>query len=121
MTLILRKSTGGAYLAMCSSDLGADYVLAWPTAEIAVMGADGAANIIHRKEIKEADDPEAMRKQKIEEYRDHFSNPYVAAARGFVDAVIYPRETRPRLIDTLRVLLSKRESRPPKKHGNIPM
>lgn len=121
MTVILRKSTGGAYLAMCSSDLGADYVLAWPTAEIAVMGADGATNIIHRKEIKAAKNPEAMRKKKIEEYRELFSNPYVAASRGFVDAVIYPRETRPRLIDTLRVLLSKRESRPPKKHGNIPM
>ena len=121
MTVILRKSTGGAYLAMCSSDLGADYVLAWPTAEIAVMGADGATNIIHRKEIKAAKNPEAMRKKKVEEYRELFSNPYVAASKGFVDAVIYPRETRPRLIDTLRMLLSKRESRPPKKHGNIPM
>ncbi len=121
ITLIVRKSTGGAYLAMCSADLGADYVFAWPTAEIAVMGAAGAANIIHRRAIKEAEDPEAVRKEKIKEYEDLFLNPYVAAARGFVDAVIYPRETRPRLIDALRVLLSKRESRPPKKHGNIPM
>ena len=120
ITLILRKSTGGAYLAMCSADLGADYVLAWPTAEIAVMGAAGAANIIHRKEIKQAKKPEAVRKKKIEEYEELFSNPYIAASRGFVDAVIYPRETRPRLIDALHVLLSKRESRPPKKHGNIP-
>jgi acetyl-CoA carboxylase carboxyltransferase component len=121
MTLIIRKSTGGAYLAMCSADLGADYVLAWPTAEIAVMGAAGAANIIHRKAIKDADDPEKVRKEKIGEYEKLFLNPYIAASRGFVDAVIYPRETRPRLIDALRVLISKRESRPPKKHGNIPM
>jgi len=121
ITLILRKSIGGAYLAMCSSDLGSDYVLAWPSAEIAVMGAAGAANIIHRKEIKNAKDPEAARKEKIKEYEELFSNPYVAASRGFLDAVIYPRETRPRIIDALRVLLSKRESRPPKKHGNIPM
>jgi acetyl-CoA carboxylase carboxyltransferase component len=120
ITLILRKSTGGAYLAMCSSDLGADYVLAWPTAEVAVMGAAGAANIIHRKEINAAKKPEAVRKEKVAEYEELFSNPYVAASRGFVDAVIYPRETRPRLIDALSVLISKRESRPPKKHGNIP-
>jgi acetyl-CoA carboxylase carboxyltransferase component len=120
ITLILRKSTGGAYLAMCSADLGADYVLAWPTAEIAVMGAAGAANIIHRKEIKQAKKPEKVRQEKIAEYQELFSNPYIAASRGFVDAVIYPRETRPRLIDALRVLVSKRESRPPKKHGNIP-
>jgi acetyl-CoA carboxylase carboxyltransferase component len=121
ITLIIRKSIGGAYLAMCSADLGADYVLAWPTAEVAVMGAAGAANIIHRKAIKEAKDPEAVRQQKMDEYDKLFSNPYMAASRGFVDAVIFPRETRPRLIDALRVLTSKRESRPPKKHGNIPM
>ena len=85
------------------------------------MGAAGAANIIHRKAIDEAKDSKAMREEKISEYENLFSNPYIAASRGFVDAVIFPRETRPRLIDALRVLLSKRESRPPKKHGNIPM
>jgi acetyl-CoA carboxylase carboxyltransferase component len=121
ITLIIRKSIGGAYLAMCSADLGADYVLAWPTAEVAVMGAEGAANIIHRKAIKEAKDSKAMREEKIKEYEELFSNPYIAASRGFVDSVIFPRETRPMLIDALRVLLSKRESRPPKKHGNIPI
>ncbi|GAB4331033.1 MAG: carboxyl transferase domain-containing protein [Candidatus Abyssubacteria bacterium] len=121
LTLLIRKSIGGAYLAMCSPDLGADYVLAWPTAEVAVMGAAGAANIIHRKEIKEAADPDAMRKQKVREYEEIFSNPYIAASRGHVDAVIHPRDTRPRLVEALRVLITKRESRPPKKHGNIPM
>ncbi|MBI5115942.1 methylmalonyl-CoA carboxyltransferase [Candidatus Poribacteria bacterium] len=121
VTLIVRKGIGGAYLAMCSADLGADYVLAWPTAEIAVMGAAGAANIIYRKAITSAPDPSEARKEKTREYEELFSNPYIAASRGFIDAVIYPRETRPRLIDALRVLLSKRESRPPKKHGNIPM
>ncbi len=121
ITVIIRKSIGGSYLAMCSSDLGADYVFAWPTAEIAVMGAAAATNVIHRKAIKDADDPETMRKEKIEEYSELFSNPYIAASRGFVDAVIFPRETRARVIDALSVLLSKRESRPPKKHGNIPM
>jgi acetyl-CoA carboxylase carboxyltransferase component len=121
ITLIIRKAIGGAYLAMCGHDLGADYVLAWPTAEVAVMGADGAANIIHRKAIKEAKDPKAAREEKIKEYENLFSNPYIAASRGFVDAVIFPRETRPLLIDALRVLRSKRESRPPKKHGNIPI
>jgi acetyl-CoA carboxylase carboxyltransferase component len=121
ITVIIRKSIGGAYLAMCSADLGADYVFAWPTAEVAVMGAAGAANIIHRKAIQDAADPDAMRKQKIEEYEALFANPYIAASRGFIDAVIFPRETRSRVIDALRVLLSKRESRPPKKHGNIPV
>jgi acetyl-CoA carboxylase carboxyltransferase component len=121
ITMLIRKSIGGAYLAMCSPNLGADYVLAWPTAEVAVMGAAGAANIIHRRAIKAAADPDAARKEKVREYEQLFSNPYIAAARGHVDAVIYPRESRPRLIDALNVLLSKRESRPPKKHGNIPM
>ena len=121
MLLITRKDYGGSYLAMCSKDLGADMAFAWPTAEIAVMGAEGAANIIHRKEIKSADDPAAKRQEKIAEYRELFSNPYCAANRGFVDAVIAPRETRPRLIEALEIMCSKRELRPPKKHGNIPM
>jgi acetyl-CoA carboxylase carboxyltransferase component len=106
---------------MCSKDLGADMAFAWPTAEIAVMGAAGAANIIHRKAIKEADDPESERQKKIKEYDELFANPYVAASRGYIDAVIAPSETRPRLIDALEALCTKRETRPPKKHGNIPM
>ena len=121
LLLITRKDYGGSYLAMCSRDLGADMAFAWPTAEIAVMGAAGAANIIHRKEIKEADDPAAKRKEKIQEYEELFSNPYRAANRGYIDAVIVPSETRMRLIEALEIMCSKRENRPPKKHGNIPM
>jgi acetyl-CoA carboxylase carboxyltransferase component len=121
LLLVTRKDYGGSYLAMCSRDLGADMAFAWPTAEIAVMGAEGAANIIHRKEISEAADPAAKRREKIAEYETLFSNPYVAAARGYIDAVIVPSETRPRLIDALEALCAKREMRPPKKHGNIPM
>jgi acetyl-CoA carboxylase carboxyltransferase component len=121
LLLVTRKDYGGSYLAMCSKDLGADYALAWPAAEIAVMGSSGAANIIHRREIKEANDPKAKREEKIEAYETLFSNPYCAAARGYVDAIIEPAETRPRLIDALEVLCAKREVRPPKKHGNIPM
>ncbi len=121
LLLITRKDYGGSYLAMCSKDLGADMAFAWPTAEVAVMGAAGAANIIHRKEIKSADDPDAKRKEKIKEYEALFSNPYCAASRGFVDAVIMPSDTRPRLIDALEIMCGKRELRPPKKHGNIPM
>lgn len=121
VTLITRKDYGGAFLAMCGKPLGSDYVLAWPTAEIAVMGAEQAAEIVHRREIQAAPDQEAKRQQKITEYRDHFSNPYIAAARGFVDAVISPTETRPRIIDALEMLATKRETRPAKKHGNIPV
>jgi acetyl-CoA carboxylase carboxyltransferase component len=121
LLLITRKDYGGSYLAMCSKDLGADYAMAWPTAEIAVMGAEGAANIIHAREISSAEDPAAKRKEKIEEYESLFSNPYVAASRGYIDAVIVPSETRPRLIEALEALCTKREMRPPKKHGNIPM
>jgi acetyl-CoA carboxylase carboxyltransferase component len=121
MLLVVRKDYGGSYLAMCSRDLGADMAFAWPTAEIAVMGAQGAANIIHRREILAADDPDAKRREKIKEYEELFSNPYCAANRGYVDAVIVPSQTRPRLIDALEVLCGKRELRPPKKHGNIPM
>jgi acetyl-CoA carboxylase carboxyltransferase component len=121
LLLVTRKDYGGSYLAMCSKDLGADMAFAWPTAQIAVMGAEGAANIIHRKEIKSAPDPTAKRKEKIQEYESLFSNPYCAASRGYIDAVIVPRETRPRLIDALEIMCSKRETRPPKKHGNIPV
>ncbi|GAG49494.1 unnamed protein product, partial [marine sediment metagenome] len=121
MLLVTRKDYGGSYLAMCSKDLGADMAFAWPSSEIAVMGAAGACNVIHRREIKAADDPEAKRLEKVKEYEELFSNPYCAASRGFVDAVIVPSETRPRLIDALEVMCSKREVSPPKKHGNIPM
>jgi len=121
MTVITRKAYGGAYIAMCSKHLGADFVFAWPMAEIAVMGAEGAANIIHRQEIQDAADKAAKRKEKIEEYQNLFSNPYIAAARGYVDAVIFPRETRTTLIKSLETIINKRETRPPKKHGNIPV
>jgi len=121
ITLIARKSYGGAYLAMCSRHLGADVVIAWPQAEIAVMGPEGAAAIIFRKEIAEAEDPEARRQEKIAEYRDSFANPYQAAQRGYVDLVIHPRDTRPTVIAALEMAGSKREPRPRKKHGNIPL
>ncbi len=120
LLLVTRKDYGGSYLAMCSRDLGADMAFAWPTAEIAVMGAEGAANVIHRKEIQDAEDKAAKRKEKIQEYKDLFSNPYCASARGYIDAVIVPHETRPRLIEALEIMCTKRETRPPKKHGNIP-
>lgn len=121
LTVILRKAYGGAYLAMCSKDLGADRVYAWPTAEIAVMGAEGAAEIVFRREIQESPDPAAALQQRIDQYRQEFSNPYVAAGRGHIDDVIEPRSTRRMLILALNALKSKRESRPPKKHGNIPL
>ncbi|MFC1915646.1 acyl-CoA carboxylase subunit beta [Chloroflexota bacterium] len=121
VTLITRKAYGGAYIAMCSQSLGADYTLAWPMAEIAVMGAEGAAAIIHRQEIKSADNPEAKEKEKIEEYQELFYNPYVAASQGYINAVILPRDTRPTIIAAFEALHNKKESRPSKKHGNIPM
>lgn len=121
ITMITRKAYGGAYIAMCSKDLGADLVLAWPSAEIAVMGPDGAANIIFRKDIDQAEDPTAMRAQKIQDYKDEFATPYKAAERGYVDDIIEPAHSRIRLIDALSMLASKREQRPSKKHGNIPL
>jgi acetyl-CoA carboxylase carboxyltransferase component len=121
ITVVTRKAYGGSYLAMCSRDLGADALLAWPTAEIAVMGATGAASIIFRKQIQEASNPAAMREKKINEYRGLFSNPYIKAARGLVDAVIAPRETRRWIIRALEMLKAKREMRPQRKHGNIPV
>lgn len=121
ITLIIRKDYGGSYLAMCGKDLGADFVFAWPTAEIAVMGAEGAIPIIFRKEIEAAPDPEAKEKEKIGEYRNFLYNPYIAASRGYVDEVILPRESRPKIINALELLITKRETRPPKKHGNIPV
>ena len=121
VNVILRKAYGGAYIAMSSKHLGTDLVFAWPTAEIAVMGPEGAANIIFHKEIQAADNPMEKRQEKIQEYRDQFSTPYKAAARGYIDDVIEPEATRPRLISALEMLESKRENRPPKKHGNFPV
>ena len=106
---------------MNSKHLGADIVFAWPSAEIAVMGPDGAANIIFKRDIAASDDPITFRAEKIQEYRDKFSNPYVAASRGYVDDVIEPSTTRLRIADALEMLSSKRETRPAKKHGNIPL
>ncbi|MGL4993570.1 MAG: acyl-CoA carboxylase subunit beta [Bacteroidales bacterium] len=120
ITVILRKAYGGGYIAMNSRHLGADFVFAWPSAEIAVMGPEGAANIIFRKEIMEAEDPEAMRQQKVQEYVDKFANPYVAATNGFIDAVIEPKETREILLHTLEISKAKEELRPAKKHGLPP-
>jgi methylmalonyl-CoA decarboxylase alpha subunit len=121
VTVITRKAYGGSYIAMCNKELGADMVFAWPTSEIAVMGPDGAANIIFKKEIEEAEDKNAKRAEKIEEYRDNVANPYTTAARGYVDAVIEPSETRKRIISSFDMLTGKREQRPQKKHGNIPL
>ena len=121
VTVILRKAYGGAYIAMCSRHLRSDLVMAWPSAEIAVMGPDGAANIIFRKEISQAEDPAAKRKEKVEEYRAMAATPYMAAAHGHVDDVIEPALTRKRLISAYESLAGKRESRPAKKHGNIPL
>jgi acetyl-CoA carboxylase carboxyltransferase component len=121
ITIITRKAYGGAYDVMSSKHIRGDISYAWPTAEIAVMGPDGAVNIIFRREIAAAEDPEAERARLVQEYRDKFANPYVAAARGYIDDVIEPRETRPRLIEALKMLQNKRDSNPPKKHGNIPL
>jgi propionyl-CoA carboxylase beta chain len=121
ITVITRKAYGGAYIVMGSKHLGADLNLAWPTAQVAVMGAQGAVNILFRKEISGAKDPVAERADKISEYEEAFDNPYVAAERGWIDAVIAPSETRIRIIRGLRQLITKRESMPPKKHGNIPL
>ncbi len=121
LTVILRKAYGGAYIVMSSKNIRSDFNLAWPSAEIAVMGPDGAVNIIFRKEIENADKPERRKIELINEYRDKFANPYVAASRGFIDDVIEPHQTRPRLINALEMLQNKRESNPHKKHGNIPL
>ncbi|MDP2645533.1 MAG: carboxyl transferase domain-containing protein [Desulfobacterales bacterium] len=121
VTLIIRKAYGGAYIGMCNKELGADAVLAWPSAEIAVMGPDGAANVIFKKQIQAAPDPQAARGEKIDEYRDKFSNPYIAAARGYIDDIIEPRFTRSRLSACFAMLSTKKESLPPKKHGNLPV
>jgi len=120
ITVILRKAYGGGYIAMCSRHLGADFVFAWPCAEIAVMGPEGAANIIFRKEISEANDPDSVRRAKVQEYTEKFANPYIAAANGYIDAVIAPQETRDYLIHAMEISRRKSESRPAKKHGIPP-
>ena len=121
ITIITRKAYGGAYDVMSSKHIRGDISYAWPSAEVAVMGPDGAVNIIFRREIAASEDPEAERERLVDEYRDTFANPYVAAARGYIDDVIEPHETRPRLIEALQMLQSKRDTNPPKKHGNIPL
>jgi propionyl-CoA carboxylase beta chain len=121
ITVILRKAYGGAYLAMCSADMGADYVYAWPTAEIAVMGAEGAVKILYKREIAAAKDPKAREAQLVAEYREKFCSPYEAARTAMITDVIAPAETRATVALALRNSLGKRESRPPKKHGTIPL
>jgi propionyl-CoA carboxylase beta chain len=121
LTVITRKAYGGAYDVMSSKHIRADFNFAWPTAEVAVMGPEGAVNIVFRKELEDADDADARRQELIADYREQFANPYVAAERGYVDDVIEPRRTRPVLVDALQTSLTKREPRPRRKHGNIPL
>ncbi len=121
LTVITRKAYGGAYDVMSSKHIRADFNFAWPTAEVAVMGPEGAVNIVFRRDLEDVDDPVERRAELIEDYRERFANPYVAAERGYVDDVIEPRRTRPVLIDALETTLTKRERRPPRKHGNIPL
>ena len=121
LTVITRKAYGGAYVVMGSKHLGADINFSWPTGQIAVMGASGAVEILYRKQLADADDPAAERDRLVREYDDELTNPYVAADRGYIDQVIYPHETRAQVIRALRLLRTKRETLPPKKHGNIPL
>lgn len=121
ITVITRKAYGGAYDVMSSKHIRGDISYAWPSAEIAVMGPEGAVSIVFRHELAEAEDPETRKAELVAQYREQFSNPYVAAARGYIDDIIEPRQTRPRLIEALTMLQNKRDSNPPKKHGNIPL
>jgi propionyl-CoA carboxylase beta chain len=121
VTVITRKAYGGAYCVMSSKHIRTDFNYAWPTAEIAVMGPEGAVNILYKRELDTAPDPVAARAEKVKEFREKFANPYIAAGRGFVDEVIHPRETRRKLIAALKNLDNKRDKNPPKKHGNIPL
>ena len=121
ITVIIRKAYGGAYDVMNSKHIRGDVNLAWPTAEIAVMGPKGAVEVLFRKELNASEDPEAAAEARIEEYRAQFAHPYLAAARGYVDDVIDPRTTRPRLINALEMLRNKRDENPRKKHGNVPL
>jgi propionyl-CoA carboxylase beta chain len=121
ITVITRKAYGGAYDVMASKHLRADYNVAWPTAEVAVMGPEGAVNIVHRRALAAHDSPDERRAELIDDYRARFANPYTAAERGYLDDVIVPHETRPKLITALETLLTKREATPQRKHGNIPL
>jgi len=121
VTVITRKAYGGAYCVMASKHIRTDFNYAWPTAELAVMGPEGAVNILYKRELEAAKDPAAVRAEKVAEFREKFANPYIAAGRGFLDEVIHPRETRRKLIAALRNLENKRDKNPPKKHGNIPL
>jgi propionyl-CoA carboxylase beta chain len=121
VTVITRKAYGGAYCVMSSKHIRTDANFAWPTAEIAVMGAEGAVNILYKRELDAAADVAAARAAKITEYREKFANPYIAAQHGFIDEVIEPRQTRAKLITALAALETKRDRNPPKKHGNIPL
>jgi propionyl-CoA carboxylase beta chain len=121
LTVITRKAYGGAYDVMGSKHVGGDVNLAWPTAEIAVMGPQGAVNILYRKELGEADDPDSAREELVEHYERELANPWKAAERGYLDAVIEPSQTRPALVRALHLTLTKRQQRPPRKHGNIPL
>ena len=121
ITVIMRKAYGGAYLAMCSKDMGADYVYAWPSAEIAVMGAEGAARVVYKKEIESAADPKAKEAELVKLYREKFASPYQAAENNMITDVIEPSETRFKVSLALRYALTKRVTRPPKKHGLIPL
>jgi propionyl-CoA carboxylase beta chain len=121
VTVITRKAYGGAYCVMASKHIRTDVNFAWPTAEIAVMGPEGAVNILYRRELEKAEDPAALRAQQVEEFREKLANPFIAASRGFVDEIVRPRQTRPKLISALGRLTTKRDRNPPKKHGNIPL
>jgi propionyl-CoA carboxylase beta chain len=121
VTLITRKAYGGAYCVMSSKHLRTDFNYAWPTAEIAVMGPEGAVNVLYRRELESAPNAVEIRAQKIREFREKFANPYVASERGFLDSVIRPRATRPTLVAALAAAENKRDRNPPKKHGNIPL
>jgi propionyl-CoA carboxylase beta chain len=121
VTVITRKAYGGAYCVMSSKHIRTDFNFAWPTAEIAVMGPEGAVNVLYKRELDAAADPQKARAERIAEFREKFANPYIAASRGFIDEVIRPRETRRKLIAALRTLENKRDRNPPKKHGNIPL
>ena len=121
VTVITRKAYGGAYCVMSSKHIRTDFNYAWPTAEIAVMGPEGAVNVLYKRELDTAADPAAVRSEKVEEFREKFANPYIAAGRGFLDEIIHPRETRRKLITALKNLENKRDKNPPKKHGNIPL
>jgi propionyl-CoA carboxylase beta chain len=121
ITVVTRKAYGGAYIVMNSKHIRGDVNFAWPAAEIAVMGPDGAVNIIFRREMEKAEDPVKRKEEWVQEYREKFANPYVAAQRGYIDDVIMPHETRPRLINALEMLQNKRDTNPAKKHGNIPL